>query len=289
MARTRSENCEKTNDVEIVKMSDSSYAKAVKTVPAIIVKKTESSGNISSAEIDQKMKNALQGFKVSKTHVKNNGTMVVETPNQENFSGAISSLRNEFSNFSVAESKKITPKLTIVNVPKDLAGNDLIEEICKKDAFIKNCIDRNEEFSIINSWDMKDRSGKISSKKVAVKCSPLIRNYIINDNSGYIYLNLLRCKVFDRFYVPQCYHCQRYNHFSRECPDKEKSSVCGKCSGSHNTKNCNANSSKCINCIRNKDQNNSHASFSPNCPVLVGLRNKVMAKTDYTVPSKNPN
>ena len=83
MARTRSENCEKTNDVEIVKMSDSSYAKAVKTVPAIIVKKTESSGNISSAEIDQKMKNALQGFKVSKTHVKNNGTMVVETPNQK--------------------------------------------------------------------------------------------------------------------------------------------------------------------------------------------------------------
>ena len=289
LARNNSEKLNGLNEFNAEKIKVGSYADIVKNVPAIILKKTESSKNISSDEMKNKMKNALQGFKVAKTKVKQNGTMIVETANHENFSGAISSLQKEFSDFSVAEAKKISPKLTIINVPNDLTGNDLIDEIAKKDDFIKNCIDNNEEFSIINSWDMKNKSGKISAKKFAIKCSPLIRNYIINNNNGYVYLNLLRCKVFDRYYVPQCYHCQRFNHFSRECPDKEKSPVCGKCSGGHVTKNCTVNSSKCINCVRNKEKNNNHASFSHKCPVLVGLKNKVMAKTEYIAPSKNLN
>ena len=264
-----------------------SYANSVKTVPAIIVKKNENSDEISSSEANEKMKKALISVKVNKTIIKRNGTMVVETPNQESFSNAISSLRSEFSNFSVSESKKIAPKLTIINVPIDLNNNDFVKDVCKKDAYIKDCIERKEEFSIINSWDMKDKSGKNSSKKIAIKCSPAIRNYIIDDNKGYIYLSLARCKVYDRFYVPQCFHCQRYNHFSRECPDKEKNSVCAKCSKNHDTKNCPENSTNCINCIRNKEKNTKHTSFSPNCPVLIGLRKKVMAQTDYSSPAKN--
>ena len=269
------------------KTTDGSFANAVKSVPAIVMKKANGSEDISREEIENKMKSALKGVRVNKTVVKNNGTMVVEVPNHESYSNAVSSLRTEFSSFSVEASKKLVPKITILNVPLYLGNDDLITEICDKDEFLKGCIDRDEEFTIINSWDVKDRVGKISSKKVAIKCSPMIRNHIINDNDGFIYLSLVRCRVFDRFYVPQCYHCQRFNHFSRECPDKRKLSICAKCTGQHDTRNCSENFSKCVNCVRNNDNEYDHASFSQNCPVLVGIRKKMMAFTDYTGVSKN--
>ena len=58
------------------------------------------------------------------------------------------------------------------------------------------------------------------SKNVVVKCSPKIPNYIINLNNDYVYFDSVRSKAYDRFFVPQCYHCRRFNHFVTNCHDK---------------------------------------------------------------------
>ena len=138
----------------------------------------------------------------------------------------------------------------------------------------------------MKSWDTKDHSDNLVARKLAVRCSPRIRNHIIDKCKGYIYINLLRCKVFDRFYVPQCFHCQRYNHFSNSCPDKNKRPICGKCSGQHDTKNCKQTVRKCANCVRFKESEVNHATFASSCPSLDKARRVLMSKTNY-LESKN--
>ena len=80
-------NSVKFNDPSVSNAESSTnctYANTVKTVPAIILKKTDNSKNISPSKINKEMRNALYRVEVTKTHVIENGTMVVETPNHEN-------------------------------------------------------------------------------------------------------------------------------------------------------------------------------------------------------------
>ena len=69
--------------------------------------------------------------------------------------------------------------------------------------------------------------------------SPQIRKNIMKDNDGYVYVGLSRCESFDHFFVKQCYHCYKFNHFADECPDKDMPATCGKCAERHKRKDCN--------------------------------------------------
>ena len=79
--------------------------------------------------------------------------------------------------------------------------------------------------------------GCIQYKKVSIKCSPDIRSYIMNRNGGYIFVGLFKCKVYDRYFVPQCFHCNEFNHFANPYPNKSNPVKCGKCSGQHKREN----------------------------------------------------
>ena len=206
-----------------------SYSAAIKTAPKIVMKKTPGTEDLSIDQIDSKMKNALKNVQVNKTQIKNTDTLFIEVSDEQNLNVAMEQLRTEFSNFNVEESKKVAPKVTVMNVPLEMNETDFISEIRAKDSFLNRCLEEgDDEFQVIKTLNMKNRAGNSFAKKIAVKCSPRVRNHIIEKSGGYIYLNLLRCKVYDRFYVPQCYHCQKFNHFSRVCPDKEKAPTCEK-------------------------------------------------------------
>ena len=285
------EQCEKArlNQVHAsLQPQVSSFSTVVKTAPKIIMKKTPGTENLSIDQIDSKMKSALKNVQVNKTHVKNTDTLFIEVSDEQNLNVAIEQLGTEFSNFNVEESKKVPPKVTVMNVPLEMNDTDFISEIRAKDSFINGCLEeREDEFQVIKSWNMKNRAGDPIAKKIAVKCSPRVRNHIIEKSGGYIYLNLLRCKVYDRFYVPQCYHCQKFNHFSRVCPDKEKAPTCAKCAGAHETKGCNNdNARKCVNCTRAKENKADHFSFASDCPSLEKAQRLLKSKTNYD-ESKN--
>ena len=146
--------------------------------------------------------------------------------------------------------------------------------------------DDGENVVILHCRDVKDNSGKVISRNVAVQVTPGIRNRLIIQNQGYIYLNLARYRVFDRHRVTQCYHCYSYHHIANICPNKDKSATCGRCSKSHETKKCVAKAERCINCVKatpNKD--NRHCAFSYKCPIYERERNILISRTDYE--SKN--
>ena len=58
---------------------------------------------------------------------------------------------------------------------------------------------------------------------------------IMKNNDGYVYVRLSRCKSFDHFFVPQCYHCYKFNYSADECPDKDIPATSGKRAGRHKT------------------------------------------------------
>ena len=48
-------------------------------------------------------------------------------------------------------------------------------------------------------------------KYAVLKMSPDIRDSI-ERMGGHVYVGLNRCAAYDRFWVTQCYHCQRFGH-----------------------------------------------------------------------------
>ena len=162
---------------------------------------------------------------------------------------------------------KVLPKLTIVGIPSELTNSDILDEIRAKDCRFDQIINGGSQFEVIKCWDIKNSANDTEYKKIVVKCSPDVREHFMDKNGGYIYLGLVRCKCYDRFIVTQCYHCQGFNHYAYRCPQKSLPPICGTCSEQHETKNCNSNVRKCINCIKFKPSvNPDHSTRSDSCP-----------------------
>jgi len=260
------------------------FAEVIKQPPAIILKPKTGNGSFDKGSIENKFKNALKTVNVKNARITGNGNIIVNVPNEENYQKATNGLQNVFSeDFSFENPKKILPKLALLNVPKYMDDSSIISSMCEKDAEIKKMVEHGEFCTVVRSWDMKAINvGQNDHKTVVLKCSAKIRNYIVNVNDGYVYFNLVRCRALDRFFITQCYHCCGFHHIAKNCPDKSKSSVCGRCSGSHNTKNCSLETEKCVNCTKFRpSQKNDHSSFSPACPLLVHEKSMLMKKTDF--------
>ena len=76
------------------------------------------------------------------------------------------------------------------------------------------------------------------------------------------------CKVYDRTQAKRCNKCQMFGHFMATCPALEYS--CGKCSGNHQTNECNSEDRDCINCKRsNIERTTPHSAFYHKCPALL--------------------
>ena len=258
------------------------FADTVKASHVIVVKPTGDAAQMNPEELKKKAETALKKIKVSNARINDRGSLVVEVPSPAEHSTATENLKSAFSNnFTIENPKKILPKLTVTNVPNEYTEDNLISSICERDTYLEEMVKSGEEMSVIKMWS---NNGEVRSKKFAMKCSPTIREYIMNKNGGYVYLNMFRSKVYDRFSVIQCYHCQSFNHIASKCADKDKSPVCCKCSGPHKIIECNSTHEKCNNCAKSKLRgSHSHRSNSTDCPIYAREREFLIKKTDYSL------
>lgn len=230
---------------------------------------------------------ALETVPVSRFRQSESGTMTIQFPNEatkNSASAALSAIINEDSQVILSEPKKLLPKLTVVGVPVSIADDDLINQIVRKNAKIASLVAAGCAFALVFSKEKKV-GDQIESKVAVLKVSPEIRS-VIMDAGGALYLDLVRCKVYDRFWVTQCFHCQGFGHISASCPKSESPPVCCFCSGSHNGQTCTSkNSPQCANCPLNGDRtsnvSNCHFAFSSKCPQMLIQRQRLVNSTNF--------
>ena len=261
------------------------YSDMAKTQTIILKPNTEDI-KLDSGNTREKIEVALKDVSVRSARITKDGNMVVNLPDNSSKTKASEKLAQILKDsVSLENPKKILPKITIIGLPCDLDKETLARDITEKDENLKTMIEGGT-FDIIGCWDIKDRSGEVISKKIALKVSPDIRKYLIENNRGYIYINLARYRVYDRFVVPQCFHCYGFNHFATHCPKKDEPASCGKCSKSHSTRDCTATVERCINCIKNSpNKNNKHCAFSYKCPEYEKEKSFLINRTEFD--SKN--
>ena len=202
--------------------------------------------------------------------------------------------------FVVNDAKKMMPKITVTNIPNDIAS-DIIklkqsssaseynqnlksifyQRIIEKNHDIAQKIDRgNQIFDIVYVNVGKDYS------TLGIKVSLELRNIIMT--KGLIYIGNSRCKVLDRFDVKQCFRCQKFGHISTNCSEDI---VCMYCSASHRSSHCtvkrNTELHRCRNCAQSKNPQhksscNTHHSASNKCPVMLKEILRLKQHTEYS-------
>ena len=155
------------------------------------------------------------------TFEKNNTwSLVVKLPTAEaksETSDLMSSCFENNNDFVVSQPKKMLPKMTLTGIPSSFPEGEIVDGILSKNKKIKNLCEEGLHLSLL-FVKQKDQS----EHKVAVlKMAPEIRK-AVNETGGYVYLGLSRCRAYDRFWVTQCFHCQRFGHIATKCPSKNE-------------------------------------------------------------------
>lgn len=205
--------------------------------------------------------------------------------------------------------QKMLPKITLNGVPRFILhgtkkpdlSNDQVRE-AEKSAIISELLDKNhclEELvtqgHTLQVVYLTNTSGNsVSDLTVGLKVSPSIRAVIISKQSGFVFLGGKRILFKDRFYVKQCYHCQKLGHVSTDCPQKQENPTCLYCMGNHRSSFCTAKQkvdyyacAKCYTSNNSELSNNyrSHNSASLDCPLHVRECERLASITEFT--SKN--
>ena len=217
----------------------------------------------------------------------NTGSLVVKFPTAKAKSEASALMSSCFENnndFVVSQPKKMLPKMTLTGIPSSFPEGEIIDGILSKNKKIKNLCKEGLHLSLL-FVKQKDQS----EHKVAVlKMAPEIRK-AVNETGGYVYVGLSRCRAYDRLWVTQCFHCQRFGHIATKCPSIKEAPVCVHCAGHHISSDCPDKSNpKCANCSSRAAPgvSCSHYASSPDCPMMALQRNMVIEGTDL-VSSKN--
>ena len=203
----------------------------------------------------------------------------------------------------------LLPKLTIYNIPldfdlpnsepepnltdvqfRDIVKKQLLDTILDKNDTVGSFVEeKNATLDVI--YVQKHRY----SCTAPLRVSPDLREHILNSCDSKLYVFSARCRVEDRFFYHQCFHCQKLGHMSNSCPDKNKTPVCMYCSGPHFSRECNASVKKdhtkqcCSNC-KSSDvptiSNNctGHSAASQLCPITVQYIENLKSRTQLTDP-----
>ena len=65
----------------------------------------------------------------------------------------------------VEGAKMLLPKLTVVGIPSDIPGDEIISAICEKDEQLNQLVDSGKTLEVAKCFDVKNNAGDIQTKK----------------------------------------------------------------------------------------------------------------------------
>lgn len=259
----------------------------------VIVLKPEegASSKVDPSQIKQSVKSALKSVQVSKVNFKDSGSVVLNFPSNAAKESAKVALNDHIVDNSdfrlkIKEQKVLLPKITVTNIPYNLKQEEIIPEMLRKNEKIDSLVKSGSSLSLCFVRERKKPESETISKVAVLEVAPEIRLALME--SGFIYLEFNRCRLYDRFWVTQCFHCQKFGHTAMSCNQKRNNEdpVCRFCAGSHKASDCNRRSiPKCANCAR-VNEHSDHFASSESCPILKSQKQIIIDNTVLT-PSKN--
>ena len=212
------------------------------------------------------------------------GGLVLKFPSRqalETAADTVASTLGEAPVLRVSKPNKALPKITIPNIPKAMLDDDIVDSILKKNANIRKLVDKGHVFSLLLTLKRED------TKTAVIKTAPEVRSEIMH-SGGRVFVGLVSCRVYDRVWVRQCYHCQGFSHNADSCSKRDQEPNCVYCAGKHRSKDCtNKSNPKCVNCMTtNSEGPLDHFASSVDCPAMTLQRQRVIDGTNY-VSSKN--
>ena len=237
----------------------------------------------------KKVTQKLKTQQIVSTRKSRTGNIVLKCEKQEDIQKIEDSLKT--TDFvEVKTMQKNLPRMTMLDVGEVESKEELKDVIMEKNPHISSLINNSKSFEILF---LKKFNGVTNA---VLKVDPEIRELIKKDNSR-VFVQLKNCKVIDSYPFRICYNCQKTcSHLSQQCPLKGTTKICRYCSRNHETKDCNVKDDKskhtCVNCEnsqneRFKEKAKSHFSNSNDCPIIISIRENIIANTLYAVDTKN--
>ena len=217
----------------------------------------------------------MKKINVVKARTTTSGSAVIEFPSSDSMKAAKAKIEADHGDkFSCEKPKKMSPKMTLIGVPKDIP--DIRTAILDLNEKVNHLVvDKQFNFEILFKYEVKEKLN------VVLKMHPDIRN-AIHENGSYIYLPMIRIRAIDRYHIIHCYHCQNFSHMASKCPYKDKPMVCGKCTASHKASECKSLTLKCALCVKLKNINHDHiCGDRGKCQSYKIEQDRIRANTDY--------
>ena len=246
----RDENMNAKSRMPATNTQTPSYANIAKN--ALIVKSADN-GSITEKKVQ--IAKALSEVLIDKTRETTNGALIMNFRDKTNMEKAKKVIDDASNNIGTTTKigNTYAPRimLTYMNLTKDdddgadVDGADtrnrfkkrIIEGLVRKNECLKNESLNEDDIRVVQ---VRETSKHKKLKHMTLKCSPRIRK-VIKDNNDQLYFESQVYRVYDSYHVVICHHCQKIGHMARKCPDKNdgKLSICGKCTGTHETRKCN--------------------------------------------------
>ena len=187
---------------------------------------------------------------------------------------------NIFSQHKVITPPARVPSITIKDMETKISNADLLAAVQAQNRENGLVEVTESNFKILFIKEIKGSNGRPDTYQAVARVSEEVRDSLKSAGDR-IFINLQSCRVSNRFFVRRCNRCQEFKHFHKQCTSEF--SVCGKCGGRHDTKDCTSSTIKCINCARAGYTQTNHETSWWNCP---SFRNE-QEKVEKTIPYFN--
>lgn len=239
-----------------------SYADQLSSV-VIVKPKDDSQSSSKTKEVLKEKVNPIES-QVSGIRKAAKGAVIIECSNKkvsENLKTAVASSLGDSYEVKLPAKKK--PKFKLCGMSEKFTEEQMINYLIKQNECLKN----ESELKVLKTIEKID---KFKNKNYEAIVETDTESFARIMNVDKVFINWDSCKVFEYVSLVRCFKCLGFNHFSKECT---RDLACKFCGGKHDSKACNVQNYKCINCMYYVNElkmqlDINHHAFSNECKVL---------------------
>lgn len=269
------------NDVQEAAQHKATWSDVVKDIkpprkPVLVINKTsDEEENMRNLETVEEIVRENEIELSSTYHNKKGGLALVfeDEKSRDSFKSVVNAKDQNIQTMSHQEKKA---SITIVGLPRQYSNEEIISALATHSSMIKEFSKENNMTEHFNSLSVRPLKKNASVYQVFANVSSALRAILKHLNDKVV-LGVASCKIYDRYYVLRCNKCQGFDHYAKDC---ESLPCCGKCSGTHETKDCdNEVVKQCINCVKSGEEDCGHYTFDYICPTITKRQADMKKKT----------